>query len=67
MPEAFDRILSDDRQIFFLNGGRVTILNVTGEERYEGELSDIPVAACMAGRRSLILNTGAELLHITYK
>ena len=67
VPEAFDRILSDDRQIFFLNGGRVTILNVTGEERYEGELSDIPVAACMVGRRSLILNTGAELLHITYK
>ncbi|MBQ6036818.1 MAG: hypothetical protein IJL43_05840 [Lachnospiraceae bacterium] len=67
VPDLFDRILADDRQVFFFTGNKVRIYNMTGESRYEGELSDNILAVCMAGHRTLIVNTGAELMRITYK
>ncbi|MBP5223979.1 MAG: hypothetical protein J6Z38_00130 [Lachnospiraceae bacterium] len=66
-PQTFDRVLADNALVWFFDRGNVQIRNVTGELRYEGELSDRPLSVCLAGRRSLILNTGAELLRLTYK
>ncbi len=66
-PESFDRILADNQLVWFFDRQNVQINNVTGELRYQGQLSEMPISVCLAGRKSLILNTGAELLRLTYK
>ena len=66
-PENYDEFIVSDRYAAFRDGNRLTLYNISGVLRYEGELTYEPESFAFASGRSLIFNTGTDFQKITLK
>ena len=66
-PDQYDLIVADERFLLFKNKAELRLYNVSGVERYVGELIFEPQAVAFMKGNSLLLNTGSKFQKITPK